>query len=450
MANARDGWRNCILALLCLIPASAPGGTVETLDGRKIEGKLHFASAEVLIVTPRNAPPVQVALSDLLRADFIERASPSTVATSPRLAQAAIDENKGSLPLPWRGHDIGSVLKPGAVSHYHGTFSIEAHPRPGKARGDALYFVYHPWTGDGELIARVASLDPRDAKEKQARAGLMMRSALDPAAPNVSMSLSGGLGSLFRRYSRKGEKVIDDPRPDLKPPYWLKLVRENGTIAGFQSTDGKAWKLLASSATDLPERMLVGLSVTGRRKESARATLDHVALRSVIPRADFAPRVVLRDGTTIADHLVTIDEAALTFSKEKKGLKVRTAHVARVLFQPGFEAASLTPGRTGVLMSNGDFVDGEFRGLENGRVTITSVLFGKRSYDVNRKIAAVVLRDVTPVPADFELATSDGSLWHPRQLRLGDGDSLHFVEPLAGAWRIAIGDLAELRRANRR
>jgi hypothetical protein len=329
--------------------------------------------------------------------------------------------------------------------HYHGSFSIEAQPRARKGRGDALHFLYQPWHGDGEIVARVASLDPRDAKEKQARAGVMMRMSLEPESANVSMSLSGGLGSIFRRSSRKGEKVIDDKRPDLKPPYWVKLARENGIIAGYHSTDGKYWKLVGSSETDLPERMLLGLTVTSRRREPAQATFDHVAIRSAVPRSAFTPRIVLRDGTVIADHFTAMDESRVELSREKQALKVLTANVARLLFQPVFEADSLTAGRTGILLSNGDFIDGEFRGIEDGRVKISSVLFGQRSYELNRKVATVVLRHLSPRPASFEIRTQDGSVWRPKTMRL-EQDALQVEEPLAGVWQIPSQDLVEIRR----
>jgi len=441
----QGGW--CLAAsLLCFGASSVKAGKIETLDGRTFEGRVKFESATTLVVTPRSSAPISIVLSNLLRADFSEPTNRSSTATSPRMAQTNLDEHKGALPQPWRGQDIGVVSRRGQAAHYNGTYAVEAHPRSRKAKGDALHFVYQSWAGDGEIVVRVASLEPRDAKEKQARAGVMMRSTMEPDAPNVSMSLSGGLGSIFRRISRKGEKVVDDARPDLKPPYWVKLAREGGTIAGYQSTDGKSWKLLASSETDLPERMLVGLAVTGRRRESARATFDHVIVRSAAPRSAFTPRIVLRDGTIIADHLSALGDSSVQFSKEKHGLKVLTANVARLLFQPDFQAGAVTRGRTGILMSNGDFVDGEIRSIEATRVTISSVLFGQRTYDLNRKVAAVILRDLVPRVAEFEVVTHDGSVWRPQAMKFAGPDSLQLTEPLAGSWIVPTRDLIEIRR----
>jgi hypothetical protein len=433
--------------LLCLHACAAFCGVVQTLDGRTLRGSIHLDAAGQLVVSPSNTESVRVALTNLLRADFAAREDTNSHPDGARLSPALLDEHRGALPSPWRSANIGPLRKPGAAAHYQGSFTIQAYPVARNNPGDALVFVHQPWHGDGEFIARVASLEPRDAKEKQARAGLMLRASLEPESASVSMSLSGGLGSIFRRKSRKGEKVIDDPRPDLKPPYWVKLVRDGGAIAGFQSTDGLHWKLLGSSETDLPEKILVGLAVSSFRRERALATLDHVTLRSAVPRAAYAPRLVLRDGTVLADHFASMDESSIVLSKEKRSLKLRTADVARVLFQPEFEANALTAGRAGVLLSNGDFIDGDFRGVEAGCVKINSVLLGQRRYELNRKVAAVLLRDVTPRPAPLEVATQDGSLWRPERLTF-EQDTLVLSTPLLGEWRIPADELLEIRRGS--
>ncbi len=436
-------------ALLLLCALSASSGIVQTLDGRTLRGSIRLDATGELLVTPPNKESVRVALTNLLRADFAAPESTNARPDSARLSPALLDEHRGALPSPWRSANVGPLKKPGAIAHYQGSFTIEAHPIARNIPGDALVFVHQPWHGDGEFVARVASLEPRDAREKQARAGLMLRSSLEPDSASVSMSLSGGLGSIFRRKSRKGEKVIDDARPDLKPPYWVKLVREGGAIAGFQSTDGLHWKLLGSSETDLPEKILVGLAVSSFRRERALATLDHVTLRSIVPRAAYAPRLVLRDGTVLADHFASMDESSVTLSKARRSLRLRTSDVARLRFQPEFEANALAAGRTGVLLSNGDFIDGDFRGIEAGWVKISSVLLGQRRYELSRKVAAVLLRDIAPRPAPLEVATHDGSLWRPQRLAF-EQDTVVLATPLLGEWRIPADEVQEIRRASAR
>jgi hypothetical protein len=142
-----------------------------------------------------------------------------------------------------------------------------------------------------------------------------------------------------------------------------------------------------------------------------------------------------------------MDESNLTLSKARRSLRLRTTEVARVLFQPEFEANALTIGRAGVLLSNGDFIDGDFRGIEAGCVKINSVLLGQRRYELNRKVAAVLLRDITPRPAPLEVATHDGSLWRPERLAF-ERDTLVLSTPLLGEWRLPADELLEIRRTN--
>jgi hypothetical protein len=429
-----------------LLPAS--GAVVETLDGQVVRGRIRLEKSGDWVVVPATGDPIPVSLTNLLRAEFANPTNappaPAGVSRSPRYT---LDEKEGALPSAWREADIGQISKPGGALHYQGAFTLSAYPRTRKGKGDTLHYVWQPWRGDGEIVARVASLRPRDEKQKQARAGVMMRASLEPEASCVSMALSGGLGSLFKRTSRKGDRVMDDKRPDLKAPYWVRLTREGGTIAGYQSTDGKSWKLLGSSETDLPSTMLVGLAVWSRRGEPAEATLDHVAVRSSVPRSEFAPRIVLKDGTVIADHFVALDDSGLVFSKERPGLKVRLANVARLLFQPVFEADSLTAGRTGLLMSNGDFIDGDVRAVKDDKVTLDSVLLGRRVHDLNRKVAAVVLHDLAVAPATFEVTTHDGSVWRTQSI-FAEEDMLRVEVPLAGSARIAAQEVIEIRRVD--
>ncbi len=422
-------------------PANA--GTVQTLDGSLHCGQIHLESPDALLVTPSNAPPVRVALSNLLRADFT---NPTNVSPplSPRLKPLAMDEERGALPEPWQNLDLGRLEEPGSAVHYRGRFTVESS-RPARGENEeGFHFVCQPFRGDGEMIARVASITPRDEKDQQARAGVVMRASLDSDAFTLMMAVSGGGGAHFRRGRTRGVSTTDERRPDLKPPYWVKLRREGNTISGFYSTDGRRWQALDKTEAGLPDRIYVGLAATSRRRGSpATAEFDHVTARSLEPRAGFTPRIVLRDGTIIADHFRGVDDTAVTLSPEKKGLRVLTRHVARLEFRPLDSAEEFPAGRGGVLLSNGDFVDGEFQCVTNGRVLLGSVLFGRRSLEIGRKVAAVVLREASASPAAFEARTLDGSVWRSRATRV-EADGLVVDTALLGPWRIPTAELREL------
>jgi hypothetical protein len=384
-----------------------------------------------------------VALSNLLRADFT---NPTNLPPplSPRLKPLAMDEERGALPEPWQNLDLGRLEAPGSAVHYRGRFTVESS-RP--ARGESeegFHFVCQPFRGDGEIIARVASITPRDQKDDQARAGVVMRASLEPNAFTLMMALSGGGSAHFRRGRSRGVSTTDERRPDLQPPYWVKLRREGKTISGFYSTDGRRWLALDRIDAGLPERIYVGLAATSRRRGSpATAEFDHVTARSLEPRAGFTPRIVLRDATILTDHFRGVDDTAVTLSPEKKGLRLLTRNVARLEFRPLDGTEEFRAGRGGVLLSNGDFVDGEFQCVTNGRVILGSVLFGRRSLEIGRKVAAVVLREASASPAAFEARTFDGSVWRAKAARVEE-DGLTMDTALLGRWRIPAAELREL------
>jgi len=422
---------------------SADAGTVQTLDGSLLCGRIQFESPDALVVTPTNAPPVRVALSNLLRADFT---NPTNLAPplSPRLMPLAMDEEHGALPEPWQNLDLARLETPGSAVHYRGRFTVESFRSARGESEEGFHFVYQPFRGDGEIIARVASITPRDQKDLPAKAGVVMRASLDSDARTLMMSLSGSGGAYFRRGKTHSVTTTDDRRPDLKPPYWVKLRREGNTVSGFHSTDGRRWVALDKTDAGLSDHYYVGLAATSRRR-GARATaeFDHVIARPLESRASFTPRIVLRDGTIIADHFRGVDETAVTVSPEKKGLCVLTRHVARLQFRPVDGTEELPAGRGGVLLSNGDFVDGEFQCVTNGKVLIDSVLFGRRSLEIGRKVAAVVLREAPVSPAAFEARTFDGSVWRAKATRF-ESDELVLETALLGQWRIPSSELKEL------
>ena len=91
------------------------------------------------------------------------------------------------------------------------------------------------------------------------------------------------------------------------------------------------------------------------------------------------------------------------------------------------------------------FRDGEFKGLANHRVKISSVLFGLRSYDVTSGVLAVVLRDPSPEPAAFEIHSRDGSVWLAKSLTVGQ-DELALEVSALGLHKVAGQDVAEIKR----
>ena len=108
--------------------------------------------------------------------------------------------------------------------------------------------------------------------------------------------------------------------------------------------------------------------------------------------------VVTWDGSFLAAPLVSADDTSLQFGGAQKDFSLSTVNAARIVFQnlSAQRAAKIETGRAGVLLVNGDFVDGEFKGFERGRVKMSSVLFGLKFFDATYEVVAIILRDPAP------------------------------------------------------
>ena len=107
---------------------------------------------------------------------------------------AAVSVIVQALPLPggWQHADIGNVGYPGDVIYTPGVFSISASGNDIWDNVDAFHFVYQTLTGDGEIIARVASLENTDG---WAKAGVMVKKGAEPGSTYAAMLLTGAHGA---------------------------------------------------------------------------------------------------------------------------------------------------------------------------------------------------------------------------------------------------------------
>src|SRR5262249_44574214 len=85
------------------------------------------------------------------------------------------------LPSGWQTQDIGSVGKGGlAAFDQAGTYTLAGAGADIGGTSDAFRFAYQTLTGDGAILARVAS---QDNTNSSAKAGVMIRGGLAANAP---------------------------------------------------------------------------------------------------------------------------------------------------------------------------------------------------------------------------------------------------------------------------
>lgn len=202
-------------------------------------------------------------------------AQATPVAGSPSALLAA------DLPAPWASRDIGDVGVAGTAvySAADRTFTVQGAGDDIWGTADAFHFAYQPLRGDGQIVARVASVD---AAEENAKAGVMIREGLDPDARHALMAVTTGNGSELLHRPETGGESQATGNDEIAAPYWVKLAREGDYLIGFESSDGQAWTQVGEQVLTLPEDVLVGLVVTSHDRQALGSALfDSVAVGAV-------------------------------------------------------------------------------------------------------------------------------------------------------------------------
>jgi hypothetical protein len=149
---------------------------------------------------------------------------------------------------------------------------------------DDFYFARHRLTGDGDIVARISSLD-RPAGAQFAMAGLMFRESADSGSRHASVVITTeGKLKFRRRTTGNGPTFSDGPSAGTTwAPKWLKLSRRGNVFSAYVSDDGDAWSSVHSSATiAMPAALDVGvLALHTGGSGFARATFENVGVGRV-------------------------------------------------------------------------------------------------------------------------------------------------------------------------
>ncbi len=92
-----------------------------------------------------------------------------------------------SLPPPWETQDIGAVAATGTAAYApDGTFTLEGSGAEIWYAANEFRFAYETLSGDGNIVARVASVENTN---EWAKAGVMIRETLAAGSKNAFVAL---------------------------------------------------------------------------------------------------------------------------------------------------------------------------------------------------------------------------------------------------------------------
>jgi phosphatidylserine/phosphatidylglycerophosphate/cardiolipin synthase-like enzyme/regulation of enolase protein 1 (concanavalin A-like superfamily) len=184
----------------------------------------------------------------------------------------------GALPSGWSTSDVGSVGAAGSATYdgTSGTYVVQGSGADIWGTADAFRFVYSDLTGDGEIVARVASVSNTD---RWTKAGVMMRDTLDPGSAQASMFVSAQKGLAFQRRVTAGGTSTNTAGPLATAPYFVKMTRAGNTFTAAVSTDGATWNVVGSETIAMGSTIKVGLALTSHADGAvATASFDGVTV----------------------------------------------------------------------------------------------------------------------------------------------------------------------------
>src|SRR5262249_12376684 len=145
---------------------------------------------------------------------------------------------------------------------------------------DSFQYVYQTYSGDGQIVARVASVQNTNV---YAKAGVMLRAGLGAGAADVILDVKPGGGIEFMSRAVSGGSTTFIAGAAHAAPVWLKLTRSGATVSGFVSGDGSAWTLVGSTSVTMASTAYLGLAVTSHDTTLLnKSTFDGVSVGVVV------------------------------------------------------------------------------------------------------------------------------------------------------------------------
>jgi hypothetical protein len=172
------------------------------------------------------------------------------------LAPAAFAQ---SLPTGWASVDVGAVGATGSASGSATSFTLTGAGADIWGTTDAFRFAYISLTGDGAIVARVASVQHVNAWTK---AGVMMRASLSPGSQHAMMLVSAGKGYAFQRRTSAGGLSTHTSGGSGTAPQFVRLQRSGNTFTAARSANGTTWTTVGSATIAMPSTIYVGFALS--------------------------------------------------------------------------------------------------------------------------------------------------------------------------------------------
>lgn len=204
--------------------------------------------------------------------------SSSAYSTSASFSTLHCSSNCSPLPTRWTTQDIGNTALAGSACYASNVFTLKGSGDDIGGTTDAFRFATQSLVGDGEFVARVASLD---ASNTLSKCGIMIRETQSPGSKYAFIALTGGKGAIFQTRSATdgSSKYNNSSSGDIVAPFWIKLVKAGSVYTAYFSKLGNDWVALGTPVNagfGSGEPVYAGLAITSHdNAKLSTATIDN-------------------------------------------------------------------------------------------------------------------------------------------------------------------------------
>ena len=254
--------------------ASDNDGTIARIEFFAGTTRLGISTTAPYSVTWNNVTPGTYSLT----AVAVDNAGGTTQSPAVSVTVTAPPPPPSTALLPgWSDADVGAVPFAGNATLTNGTYTVTGSGADVWGTADQFNYAYRAWTGDGTLIARIAS---EQNVSSWVKAGVMIRATPAADSAHAFMLVSPAKGTAFQRRGVAGGASVSTAGPVATAPRWVKLTRIGDNVTAYDSADGLTWTLVGSDTIPMGASVLVGLAVTSHNSGAlATATFDNVSIR---------------------------------------------------------------------------------------------------------------------------------------------------------------------------
>jgi hypothetical protein len=178
------------------------------------------------------------------------------------------------LPSPWLDTDVGAPSPAGSATYAAGVYTVKGSGADIFGTNDQFNYVYQPTSGNGTIIARVAS--ESNAGSTNDKAGVIWKASTTAGSPYILIAVSY-TGLVKVQYNFSGSVTTSTY---TFPNAWMKLVRSGSLFSAYLSPDGVTWTsvLANQSLPTIPTAATVGLFECSHKPGVlGTATFDNVS-----------------------------------------------------------------------------------------------------------------------------------------------------------------------------